>query len=64
MIDAQGAKLRLSNCRRGAWVKSPITGWQNGQPEKWAGFQPMLHCQNRFMSAQAMISSSLAKEHR
>ena len=24
----------------------------------------MLHCQNRFMSDQAMISSSLAKEHR
>jgi hypothetical protein len=28
MIDAQGAKLRLSNCRPGAWVKSPITGWR------------------------------------
>ena len=62
MIDAQGAKLRLSNCRPGAWVKSPITGWR--WAKWWAGFQPMLHYQNRFMSDQAMISSSLAKEHR
>jgi hypothetical protein len=28
MIDAQGAKLRLSNCRPGAWVMSPVTGWR------------------------------------
>ena len=28
MIDAQGAKLRLSNCRPGAWVMSPFTGWR------------------------------------
>ena len=28
MIDTQGAKLRPSNCRPGAWVKSPITGWR------------------------------------
>src|ERR1035441_6965327 len=47
-------------------LRAPLEdgGGQNGQPEKWAGFQPMLHYQNRFMSDQAMISSSLAKEHR
>ena len=28
MIDAHGARLRLSHCRPGAWVKSPITGWR------------------------------------
>ena len=28
MLDVNGAKLRLSNCRPGAWVLSPFTGWQ------------------------------------
>jgi hypothetical protein len=28
MLDVHGAKLRLSNCRPGAWVLSPFTGWQ------------------------------------
>ena len=28
MIDVHGAKLRLSNCRLGAWVMSPFTGWR------------------------------------
>lgn len=30
MIDAGGAKQRLSDCRPGAWLLSPYTGW------KWA----------------------------
>jgi hypothetical protein len=28
MIDAQGAGFRLADCRPGAWVVSPYTGWQ------------------------------------
>jgi hypothetical protein len=28
MIDAHGAKCRLSNCRSGAWLLSPFTGWR------------------------------------
>lgn len=30
MIDAHGARCRLANCRPGAWLVSPYTGW------KWA----------------------------
>jgi len=30
MIDANGAKCRLADCRPGAWLLSPFTGW------KWA----------------------------
>ena len=30
MIDAHGARSRLANCRPGAWLVSPLTGW------KWA----------------------------
>jgi hypothetical protein len=30
MIDASGAKSRLADCRPGAWLLSPSTGW------KWA----------------------------
>ena len=28
MADAHGAKLRLANCRAGAWLISPFTGWR------------------------------------
>jgi hypothetical protein len=28
MLDVHGAKVRLSRCRPGAWLKSPFTGWQ------------------------------------
>ena len=28
MLDAHGAKCRLANCRPGAWVFSPFTGWR------------------------------------
>lgn len=28
MIDAHGARLRLANCRAGAWLRSPLTGSQ------------------------------------
>jgi hypothetical protein len=28
MIDAQGAGFRLEDCRPGAWVVSPCTGWR------------------------------------
>lgn len=28
MIDAHGAKCRLTNCRPGAWLLSPFTGWR------------------------------------
>ena len=30
MIDVNGAKCRLADCRPGAWLLSPFTGW------KWA----------------------------
>lgn len=28
MIDFSGAKSRLANCRPGAWLVSPYTGWR------------------------------------
>ena len=28
MIDVHGAKQRLANCRSGAWLISPYTGWR------------------------------------
>ena len=28
MIDAHGARCRLANCRPGAWLLSPFTGWR------------------------------------
>jgi hypothetical protein len=28
MLDVSGAKKRLANCRPGAWLRSPYTGWQ------------------------------------
>jgi hypothetical protein len=28
MIDAQGASHRLADCRPGAWLVSPYTGWR------------------------------------
>jgi hypothetical protein len=34
MIDAHGARHRLANCRRGAWLVSPYTGWRWA---KWPG---------------------------
>jgi len=27
MIDASGARSRLADCRPGAWLLSPLTGW-------------------------------------
>jgi hypothetical protein len=38
MIDAAGAKHRLENCRAGAWLISPRTGWKWA---KWGGGQIM-----------------------
>jgi hypothetical protein len=28
MLDVSGARRRLANCRPGAWLRSPYTGWQ------------------------------------
>ena len=34
MIDVNGAKYRLADCRPGAWLLSPFTGWKWA---KWPG---------------------------
>ena len=45
MLDVHGAKSRLENCRPGAWLISPVTGWKWAKwPDGQVGWVPSNVC--------------------
>jgi hypothetical protein len=45
MLDVHGAKSRLENCRPGAWLISPFTGWRWAKwPDGEVGWVPANVC--------------------
>jgi hypothetical protein len=45
MLDVHGAKSRLENCRPGAWLISPFTGWKWAKwPDGEVGWVPANVC--------------------